>query len=172
MNPQHTIPTIKDGDFALWESRAILGYLANKYGKDDSFYPKDPVKRAIVDQRLYFDMGLYQRFADFCFPQIMAKAPADPEKYKKMLESYEFLNNFLEGQKYATGDKITIADCALMASVSTFADGGASFTLGKYPNIQRWYEDCKINVPGYEKTVAGMEMYKSFFALITVPKEE
>ena len=46
-------------------SRAIMTYLAEQYGKDDSLYPKDPKKRAMVNQRLYFDMGtLYQRFGD------------------------------------------------------------------------------------------------------------
>jgi glutathione S-transferase len=50
----------------LISSRAIIGYLADKYGKDDSLYPKDPKKRALVDQRLYFDIGtLYQRFGDY-----------------------------------------------------------------------------------------------------------
>ena len=65
MNPQHTIPTMKDGDFCLNESRPIATYLISKYGKDDKLYPKDVTTRAVVDQRLYFDMGVfYKAFGD------------------------------------------------------------------------------------------------------------
>jgi len=53
------------------------------------------------------------------YPIIFAKAPADPEKYKKMEESYEFLNKFLENQDFVAGDNLTIADLAIIASVST-----------------------------------------------------
>lgn len=166
MNHQHTIPTIRDGDFVLWESRAILGYLVNKYGKDDQYYPVDPVKRAVVDQRLYFDMGtLYQRFAEYFYPQIKEQAPADPAKLKKMGESYEFLNQFLEGMKYTAGDQITIADFAILATVSTAVEC-AGFSLENYPNVQRWYKDCKENAPGYERTVPGLEAIKVMFAKV------
>ncbi|CAB0036671.1 unnamed protein product [Trichogramma brassicae] len=57
LNPQHTIPTIEDNGFVLWESRSIMVYLVMKYAKNDSLYPKDPEKRGLVEQRLYFDMG-------------------------------------------------------------------------------------------------------------------
>ena len=61
INPQHTIPAMEDGEFCLNESRVIATYLVAKYGKDDKLYPKDINQRAIVDQRLYFDMGVFYK---------------------------------------------------------------------------------------------------------------
>lgn len=65
MNPQHTIPLIVDNGFVLSESRAILGYLAEKYAMSMALYPNDPMARGVVNQRLMFDLGtLYQRTFD------------------------------------------------------------------------------------------------------------
>ncbi|KAL5283278.1 GstD1.2 family protein [Megaselia abdita] len=162
INPQHTIPTLVDNGFSLWESRAIMVYLAEKYGKDDTLYPKDPTKRAVVNQRLYFDMGtLYQRFADYYYPQIFAKAPADEEKFKKMQEAVEFLNTFLDGQTYAAGSSLTLADLTLLATVSTYEVAG--FDLKKYANVQKWYDNVKKVAPGADINQKGADEFKQFF---------
>lgn len=53
MNPNGRVPTIEDDGFTLWESNAILRYLAAKYGpaaRKEGLYPADPKARAVVEQ--------------------------------------------------------------------------------------------------------------------------
>lgn len=49
------MPTLVDGNYVLWDSHAITAYLVDKYGKDDTLYPKDLQKRGTVNQRLHLD---------------------------------------------------------------------------------------------------------------------
>ncbi|XP_062123431.1 glutathione S-transferase 1-1-like [Drosophila sulfurigaster albostrigata] len=164
INPQHTIPTIVDNGFALWESRAILVYLAQKFGKDDSLFPKDLQKQAVVNQRLYFDSGvLMKAFADYYVVQYLLKQPADPEKFKKCEEAFSFFNTFLEGQLYAAGDKLTVADISLLASVSTFEALG--FKISEYPNVDKWYANAKKVIPGFAETWESMQEALANFKL-------
>ena len=79
LNPMHNIPTMKDGEFVMNESRAIAAYLVNKYGKDDALYPKDPEVRARVDQRLYFDMGVFYKV------KLIAKAQKQMKSHKNKI---------------------------------------------------------------------------------------
>lgn len=55
LNPVKKIPVMVCDGFILAESRAILAYIVNKWHPGSSWYPKDPEKRAIIDQRLYYD---------------------------------------------------------------------------------------------------------------------
>ncbi|KAF7277167.1 hypothetical protein GWI33_009348 [Rhynchophorus ferrugineus] len=55
INPGHTVPTLVDEDYVSWDTHAILGHLVHKYGNDDSLYPKDPERKDMVDQKLFFE---------------------------------------------------------------------------------------------------------------------
>ena len=145
----------------IWESRAICTYLIEKYGKTDSLYPKEPQKRAVVNQRLYFDMGtLYGAFAEYLYPQIFAKQPADPEKFKKLETAVGFLNTFLEGKLYAAADSLTVADIALVATISTIELAKVDFA--KFPNVEKWYNNLKAVTPGYDLNQSGIEEFKKY----------
>lgn len=164
LNPQHTIPTLVDNGFVLWESRAILAYLVEKYGRNDSLYPKEAKARALVNQRLFFDLGtLYPALSEYYFPQMQGK-PADPEKFKKVEAAVGILDAFLEGKLYLAGEKLTIADISIWSTVAAFIL--FKLDLSKYPNIVKWYENGEKTAPGWEEIENGRaavtELIKSF----------
>lgn len=67
INPQHTVPTIDDNGYYLWESRAISTYLVDSKAPGNSLYPKDAKLRGLIDQKLYFDAGtFYPRIRAIC----------------------------------------------------------------------------------------------------------
>jgi len=148
MNPQHAVPTVEDDGLFLAESRAILQYFANKYAKDDTVYPKDPKERYVVDHRLQFDAGtLYQRFGDLYYPIMFAKQPYDEEKAKKLDEALELTEGFLGDNNYIAGNNITIADFAVIASLTTIESVGHD--LSKFPKVQAYIERCKNEIDGF-----------------------
>ncbi|XP_058813011.1 glutathione S-transferase 1-like [Topomyia yanbarensis] len=169
INPQHCVPTLVDSGFSLWESRAIMIYLVDKYGKNDQLYPKDPQKRALVNQRLYFDMGtLYQRFGDYYYPQIFEGATANPANYDKIGEALQFLNKFLEGQHFiAGGDVLTLADLSVLASLTTFEVAGYDFSAFK--NVKDWYDRIQKLAPGADTNRTWAEAARPLFNKVRKP---
>ncbi|XP_017143663.1 glutathione S-transferase D4-like [Drosophila miranda] len=162
INPQHTIPTLVDNGFVLWESRAILIYLVEQYGKDDSLYPKDPQKQALINQRLYFDMNtMYDAFASYYYPIFRTGNYGDAAAWAKVENAFTLLNTFLEGQEYVAGSQLTIADISILATISTIEL--VDFDLKKYPNVARWYANAKKVTPGWEETVEGLYSSKHIF---------
>ncbi|KDR20966.1 glutathione S-transferase 1-1-like [Zootermopsis nevadensis] len=165
LNPQHAIPTIDDNGLGIGESRAILAYLVNQYGEDDdALYPKDPKKRAIVDQRLYFDIGtLYQGFLNYyLFPIISTGTHGDKAGLEKLEGAFHILDAFLEKQNWVAGKNITIADYSIIASVSSIE--GFGFDVNKYSNVAKWYTRAQKTIDGYKEiNEEGVIQLKQFF---------
>lgn len=148
-NPQHTVPMLQDGDAYIWESHAIMGYLVHKYAKDDALYPREPLKRAVVDQMLHFETGvLYVRFRelkDHFFKEKVAEIPVE-----KLHEMYALLEVFLDGHEYMAGDQLTIADFSIVSNVSTSHLSIAPVDATKYPNLSAWLDRISM-LPYYEQ---------------------
>ncbi|XP_076300999.1 glutathione S-transferase 1-1-like [Lasioglossum baleicum] len=163
INPQKTVPFLVDGDFKLSESRAIMSYLVDEYGKNPRLNPQTPNARALVNHRLHFDLGtLYNALANYYYPVVFGRTDEyDPEMYTKLRAAFEILNIFLEGQEYVAGRYLTIADLALAASVSTTEVFG--FDMEEYANVTRWMEKMKASAPGYRKANGeGLLLLKKF----------
>ncbi|KAF7386886.1 hypothetical protein HZH66_011338 [Vespula vulgaris] len=165
INPQRTIPFLVDGDYKLSESRAIMCYLVDQYGKNERLYPQNPVSRALVNQKLYFDIGtLYKNLSSYFYPVVFGDAESyDEEKYEKLKDSFDLLEKFLEDQDYVVGRSLTIADLTLASSVSTAEALG--FEVFRYKNVSKWMDRIKSSAPGYRKANGeGLEILKKFVA--------
>jgi len=119
INTNGRIPTIVDrgnDDFAVFESGAILWYLAEKY---DRFLSRDPKERSETLQWLMFQMGgIGPMMGQAMFFQRIAKPNGDDVPYaiKRYVDEsrrlLEVLNTRLEGREWLVGDAMSIADIA------------------------------------------------------------
>lgn len=162
INPQHCLPTIDDDGYVLWESRAISCYLADKYAKDDQWYPKDLKRRGLVNQRLYFDSStLYVKIRAIFFPVLFL---GETEIKKPLINDLNialgFLDKFLESGKWLAGDNPTIADTSIYASVSNLI--AIDWDMSSFPNIQRWLQLC-ASLPGAAENNEGAKAIAEAF---------
>ena len=141
LNPNGRIPTLIDhdnGDFAIFESGAILIYLAEKSGK---FLPKDVKGRSRVLQWLMFQMsgiGPMMGQANVFFRYAPEKIPYAIERYQReTLRLFGVLDKQLATHEYIAGD-YSIADMALWPWVKGYAWSGV--TLDGLAHVQRWHD--------------------------------
>ncbi|EDW91636.1 glutathione S-transferase 1 [Drosophila yakuba] len=150
-NPQHTVPTLEDDGHFIWDSHAIIAYLVTKYADSDALYPKDPLQRAVVDQRLHFESGVVfangiRSISKAVLFQGQTKLPK--ERYDAIFEIYDFVETFLKGNDYIAGNQLTIADFSLVSSVASL-EAFVSFDAAKYPRISAWIKKLE-QLPYYE----------------------
>jgi glutathione S-transferase len=141
INPNGRIPAIVDrdaGDFAVFESGAILLYLAEKTGK---LVPADPKGRLRVIQWLMFQMsgvGPMQGQANVFFRYFPEKLQPAIDRYQNETRRlYTVLDTRLKESEYLAGD-YSIADIATWPWVRVHDWAGVS--LDGLPHLQRWVE--------------------------------
>jgi len=136
LNPNGRIPTLDDEGFILFESGAILIYLAEKTGK---FLPKDVHGRSRVIQWLMFQMsgvGPMMGQANVFLRYFPEKIPAAIERYQReVTRLFGVLDRQLASHEYIAGE-YSIADMALWPWVSGYEWSGVS--VAEFASLQRW----------------------------------
>ncbi|CAG2171673.1 unnamed protein product, partial [Oppiella nova] len=162
INPVHTVPTLVDDGFALWESRAILQYLSSKYGANTSLYPTDLQKRAVVDRTLNFDMSLNSSVSTAVTMKLFRGTEPTEAQVKSFQSNLKTLDQLIGHNKYAAGSALTIADLSLVATLSVlFATENKE--LKEVPNVVKYYEGLKKELPYYNEVNGGLaEAFKQF----------
>lgn len=140
INPNSKIPAIvdTDADMKVFESGAILMYLADKTGK---FLPTETKARYLAIEWLMFQMGgvgpmfgQYNHFNRYA-PE---KIPYAIERYQKeSLRLYSVLDTQLAKSEYLAGE-YSIADIATFPWIAAYPF--MNLTLDDHPNLKRWFE--------------------------------
>ena len=167
LNPNGRIPTIVDrvnDDFVVFESGAILWYLAEKY---DRFLPKDDKKRSQVLQWVMFQMsGIGPMMGQAMYFQRIAEPQGHKEEFsiqRYVAESrrlLEVLNRQLDGKQYIIGDEYTIADMCLYPWVRPYY--WAKVSIDGLSSLQQWLNRLDER-PAIRKALTIPEPYPAFF---------
>ena len=146
INPNGRIPAIIDrdnDDFAVFESGAILLYLAEKTGK---FIPKEPKSYSRVMQWLMFQMGGVGPMmgqANVFFRYFPEKIPAAIERYQNEgRRLFEVMDTQLSSNQYLAGDEYSIADMSTWPWVRIHEWSGISIDGLKH--LQRWLDEIAL----------------------------
>ena len=127
LNPNMRVPTLKDGDYVLWESNAIGQYLASKK-PEGGLFPADERARLDVTRWQFWDLAHWDpACAVFIFehvvkPVVLKNGEPDAAAIAKAAESFhraaKVLDGQLKGKKFVTGDTLTLADFSLGAPMN------------------------------------------------------
>lgn len=143
INPNRMIPAIRDGNFALWESLAIVRYLCDRYGAG-SLSPADIKQRAIADQ--WMEWSATRAFTPVIY-LFFATVRTDPaERDAKKIASLRdeangaltILDRHLENRTFVCGDTFTMGDIPIGCVVYRYFN--VEVDRPPLTNVERWYQ--------------------------------
>jgi glutathione S-transferase len=146
MNPNGMVPTLEDGALHLWESNAIMQYIADKTHATE-VWPTDWKARADISRWQCWQLAHWGRACDLLlwenmFKKFMGQGEADASAVEEALSTFRghatVLDHHLKGKHFIAGNHPTLADFSI-ASGLTFA-GPAKIPYDRYTHLHAWYE--------------------------------
>uniref|UniRef100_V9KDN2 glutathione transferase n=1 Tax=Callorhinchus milii TaxID=7868 RepID=V9KDN2_CALMI len=172
INPKRQVPAIKDDDFTLSESVAILKYLARKYQTPDHWYPNDLQKRARVDEYLAWQHSTVRPHGSkvFMFKLLLPALTGEPIPEVKVQAALEDLRGslktfeeiYLQDKPYIAGDALTIADLVAIVELMQPALSGFDPFEGSV-RLAAWRDRVKNEI--------GVELFNEAHAPLLQVKE-
>jgi glutathione S-transferase len=145
LNPNGKVPTLVDGDFVLWESNAIMQYVAAKK-PNNTLWPSDDKTRADIARWQFWQASQWNKATGTLVWENMIKrflgtGGPDPAEVKKGEDLFHgsaaVLDGHLKDREYLVGKGPTLADFSVGAMLIYARP--ARFPLDKYGNIRAWY---------------------------------
>ena len=163
LNLNRKVPTLEDGGFALWESNAILFYLAGKR-PESGLWPADLRGQADVVRWLAWESAHWD--AESCgmvafeksSKSVLGLGPADAAFIVRGEQNFArfaaVLDQHLQGNTWLIGSRLTIADFSIGALVPTARRLG--LPVEGFSNLVRWYE-ALAELPAWRDAIAAKD---------------
>jgi glutathione S-transferase len=157
LNPNELVPTLIDGDFVLWESNAILRYLAAKHGK---FLPADPRDRARGDRWLDWALTTLTNAVNIPFRELIRTPPdkrdiaAVQDGVAKSNKSMAMLNGYLGETPYVGGAEFSIGDIPIGILAYRFFE--LPIERQSFPHVENWYKRLCARPIYRQRVMIGM----------------
>lgn len=145
LNPNNKIPVLEDGDFVLWESHAIMAYLADK-APGQSVYPTDLKARADVNRWLFWCSHHFQPAVgvlnwEHNVKAMIGKGGPDPVEVRRgeflVSETARVLDGHLRGKKWICGDQLTLADLSISTPLMSIEK--AKLPVQPFEHLAAWF---------------------------------
>lgn len=156
LNPHGRVPVVEDGDVAIWESHAILRYLAARYGAPD-YWAGDPAVRSESDRWMdWFVATLQQPFLGGLFGGFYRTPPerrnwsAIQRNIQACAHLYGFLERQLARHDYLCGDTLSLGDIPAGSTLYRYYE--MELPRPSLPNVEAWYARLQAR-PAYREHV-------------------
>lgn len=164
LNPNRTVPTLVDGDVVIWESNAILRYLAGTYGPKTSF-GGTPAQRALGDNWMeWYQTSVYARFQAI-FHQTVRLPMADRDAgilagaVAVVDQKFQLIESVLQTRPCIAGDHLTLGDIPMAASLYRYYT--MDIERPQLPAIERYYQRLTQHPPYRDNVMISYESLRA-----------